>query len=362
MFSSITLWVSNSKQVAMYFVSQFGFTIVDYQGLEHGYTSTDTYTLKSNDIIFIIKACIIPEHNCLIARHLAVHGDSVKDIAFKVNDCEYVYKSAIERGAVHVSKPHIKNGYKVATIKTLTDITHTFVEEESDKSINRHQHRHQHQLNNINRILPSTLLVNIDHVVTNSPHMEPLVEWYERILNFHRYWSVDETQIHTKYSALRSTVVANDDETIKMPINEPVEGVDIMESQIQEYINFHGGPGVQHIALSTPNIIETVHALKLRGVDFLSIPQTYYDNLKSRLHMSKVVIESDLELIAKYNILVDFDEHGYLLQIFTKPITSRPTLFIEIIERHNFNGFGAGNFKALFESIEMEQAKRNQLI
>lgn len=358
MFSSITLWVSNSKQVAMYFVSQFGFTIIDYQGLEHGYTSTDTYTLKSNDIIFIIKACIIPEHNCLIARHIATHGDSVKDVAFKVEDCDYVYKHAIERGGVSVSKPHIKNGYKIATIKTLTDITHTFVTfVEGDEY--KHTTLPPQQLNSINKVLPPTRLVNIDHVVTNSPHMEPLVEWYERILEFHRYWSVDETQIHTEYSALRSTVVANKDETVKMPINEPVTGK--KESQIQEYINFHGGTGVQHIALLTHDIIETVSALKQRGVDFLSIPRAYYDNLKSRLLMSKIVIESDLELIAKYNILVDFDENGYLLQIFTKPITSRPTLFIEIIERHNFNGFGAGNFKALFESIEIEQAKRNQL-
>jgi 4-hydroxyphenylpyruvate dioxygenase len=357
MFSSITFWVSNSKQVAMYFVSQFGFTIIDYQGLEHGYTSTDTYTLKSNDIIFIIKACIIPDHNCLIARHLAVHGDSVKDVAFKVNDCDYVYTRAIERGGVSVSKPHIKNGYKMATIKTLTDITHTFVEGDEYK-----QTVPFHQLNSINRVLPPTMLVKIDHVVTNSPHMEPLVKWYEHILEFHRYWSVDETQIHTKYSALRSIVVANEDETVKMPINEPVEGVGKKESQIQEYINFHGGSGVQHIALLTHDIIETVYALKQRGVEFLSIPQSYYDNLKSRLLMSKVVIESDLELVSKYNILVDFDEDGYLLQIFTKPITSRPTLFIEIIERHNFDGFGAGNFKALFESIEIEQAKRKQLI
>jgi len=347
-FSQITFWVSNSKQVAMYFVSQFGFDIVDYQGLEHGYKSTETYTVKAGNVVFVIKACIIPDHNCVIARHLSVHGDSVRDVAFKVNDCHEIYKKAIERGAVSVSKPHIKDGQTIATIQTLTDITHTFVEGEKE---------FQHVDNSINKLLPPTNLQQIDHVVTNTSHMEPIVQWYENVLEFHRFWSVDETQIHTEYSALRSTVMANQDETIKMPINEPAPGK--RESQIQEYINYHGGTGVQHIALLTNDIIETVSALRQRGIDFLTIPPSYYTNLKARLEMSNKTIDADLQVIEKYNILVDFDEHGYLLQIFTKPITSRPTLFIEIIERHNFDGFGAGNFKALFESIEIEQSRRH---
>lgn len=346
-FSQITFWVSNSKQVAMYFVSQFGFNIVDYQGLEHGYKSTETYTVKAGNVVFVIKACIIPDHNCVISRHLLVHGDSVRDVAFQVNDCQEIYKKAIERGAISVSKPHIKDGQTIATIQTLTDITHTFIQGERE---------YQTTINSINNILPCTNLVQIDHVVTNTSHMEPIVQWYENVLEFHRFWSVDETQIHTEYSALRSTVMANQDETIKMPINEPAPGK--RESQIQEYINYHGGSGVQHIALLTNDIVETVSALKQRGVDFLSIPSSYYTNLKTRLELNNKTIDADLEMIAKYNILVDFDEHGYLLQIFTKPITSRPTLFIEIIERHNFDGFGAGNFKALFESIEIEQMNR----
>lgn len=349
MFSQITFWVSNSKQVAMYFVSQFGFNIVDYQGLEHGYISTETYIVKSDKIVFVIKACIIPEHNCVISRHLATHGDSVRDIAFDVKDCQYVYDKAIERGAISVCKPHIKNGCTIATIQTLTDITHTFIE-----GIYKYRYNFD---NLINVVLPDTNLVQIDHVVTNTSHMEPLVQWYEKVLEFHKFWSVDETQIYTEYSALRSTVMANQDETIKMPINEPAPG--LRESQIQEYINYHGGPGVQHIALLTNDIIETVFALKQRGVEFLSIPSSYYSNLRVRLEMNKKTIDRDLEMIEKYHILVDFDENGYLLQIFTKPITSRPTLFIEIIERHDFDGFGAGNFKALFQSIEMEQINRH---
>ena len=352
-FSQITFWVSNSKQVAMYFVSQFGFNIVDYQGLEHGYTSTETYTVKAGNVVFVIKACIIPDHNCVIARHLSVHGDSVRDVAFQVEDCEYIYKKAIERGAVSVSKPHTKDGQVIATIQTLTDMTHTFIQ-------GKREYKNTFELNSINHVLPSTNLVQIDHVVTNTSHMEPLVEWYEKVLKFHKFWSVDENTIHTEYSALRSTVMANQDETIKMPINEPAPGK--RESQIQEYINYHGGTGVQHIALLTNDVIETVSALKQRGVEFLTIPPSYYTNLKARLELSKITIDADLEIISKYNILVDFDDNGYLLQIFTKPITSRPTLFIEIIERHNFDGFGAGNFKALFESIEIEQEKRHKLI
>jgi 4-hydroxyphenylpyruvate dioxygenase len=351
MFSYITFWVSNSKQVAMYFVSQFGFDIVDYQGLEHGYISTETYTVKTGNVVFIIKACIIPDHNCVISRHLSVHGDSVRDVAFKVNDCHHIYNKAIERGAVSVSKPHIKDGQMVATIQTLTDITHTFIQGEKE---------YLHTVNPINTILPSTNLQHVDHVVTNTSHMEPLVQWYENVLEFHKFWSVDETQIHTEYSALRSTVMANQDETVKMPINEPAPGK--QESQIQEYINYHGGTGVQHIALLTNDIISTVSALRQRGVEFLTIPPSYYTNLKARLTLSDKIIDADLEMIEKYNILVDFDENGYLLQIFTKPITSRPTLFIEIIERHNFDGFGAGNFKALFESIEIEQNRRKHKV
>lgn len=358
MFSYITFWVSNSKQTAMYFVSQFGFTIIDYQGMEQGYTSTSTYILQSDGgcggVYFIVKSCVLPEHGCVLSKYVTLHGDSIKDIAFKVDDCESIYHKAIEKGAISVCKPHVKNACVIATIKTMTDITHTFVEGQylalDDFTC--------YEMNAINKLLPPTNLELIDHVVTNTSHMEPLVEWYENVLEFHRFWSVDETQIHTEYSALRSTVMANQDETVKMPINEPVPG--LRESQIQEYINFHGGSGVQHVALLTKDIITTVSALKQRGVDFLTIPKSYYTNLKARLQMNNKIIDGDLELIEKYNILVDFDENGYLLQIFTKPITSRPTLFIEIIERHNFDGFGAGNFKALFECIEMEQMNRSR--
>jgi len=189
--------------------------------------------------------------------------------------------------------------------------------------------------------------------------MEAAASWYEKMLDFHRFWSIDDKQLHTEYSALRSVVVSDFDENVKMPINEPAEGK--RKSQIQEYVDYYGGAGVQHIALRTDNIIDAVTRMRDRGCQFLTIPATYYDNLGKRLGEVGMEVKEDLEIIRKLNILVDFDDKGYLLQIFTKPLEDRPTFFVEIIQRRNHNGFGAGNFKALFESIEQEQAKRGNL-
>uniref|UniRef100_A0A914NT55 4-hydroxyphenylpyruvate dioxygenase n=1 Tax=Meloidogyne incognita TaxID=6306 RepID=A0A914NT55_MELIC len=183
---------------------------------------------------------------------------------------------------------------------------------------------------------------------------------YERVLAFHRFWSVDDSVIHTEYSALRSIVMANKEETIKMPINEPAKSRKAV-SQIQEFVDYYGGAGVQHIALNTSNIIKAIESLKFRGLQFLSIPDSYYLNLRERLEAAKMKIEEDINILQKLKILVDFDENGYLLQIFSKPCQDRPTLFNEIIQRHNHQGFGAGNFKALFESIETEQNERGNL-
>eukprot|EP00128_Syssomonas_multiformis_P003823 Colp12_sorted_trinity150504_noHs@24320 len=189
--------------------------------------------------------------------------------------------------------------------------------------------------------------------------MVPVCEWYEDCLQFHRFWSVDDSQMHTEYSALRSIVMTDYDEKVKMPINEPAPGK--RKSQIQEYVEYYGGAGVQHIALNCKDILTSVTALKARGVEFLDIPQKYYDNLRIRLKSSKTQLKESLDELQKLRILVDYDDEGYLLQIFTKPVEDRPTLFIEIIQRANHSGFGAGNFKALFESIEMEQDKRGNL-
>lgn len=198
-------------------------------------------------------------------------------------------------------------------------------------------------------------------MVGNQPddQMVSIAEWYERNLQFHRFWSVDDKQIHTEYSALRSIVVTNWEETIKMPINEPAPGK--RKSQIQEYVDYYGSAGVQHIALNTSDIISSVRNLKERGMDFLVIPDTYYDNLRARLKDAPITVKEDLTVLQELKILVDFDDKGYLLQIFTKPMQDRPTLFLEVIQRHNHQGFGAGNFKSLFEAIEQDQAQRGNL-
>jgi len=212
-----------------------------------------------------------------------------------------------------------------------------------------------------NKIAGIPKLEHIDHVVGNQPdlEMEPTAQFYEKYLDFHRYWSVDDSILHTEYSALRSIVMVDFDEVIKMPINEPAPGK--RKSQIQEYVDYYGGAGVQHIAMRTEDIIDTVVKMKARGVLFLTIPPAYYDNLFKGLEKSGLDVKEDLEKIRELNILIDYDDKGYLLQIFTKPVEDRPTVFFEIIQRRNHNGFGAGNFKSLFEALEIEQNKRGNL-
>ena len=201
----------------------------------------------------------------------------------------------------------------------------------------------------------------MDHCVGNQPDgkMVEVADWYKNVLDFHRFWSVDDSQVHTEYSALRSIVMTDYDRIVKMPLNEPAKAK--KKSQIQEYVEYHGGPGVQHIALRTRDIIKSIRALRARGVKFLTIPKTYYADLRERLKNSPVQVIEDLKIIEELNILVDFDDKGYLLQIFTEPVEDRPTLFYEVIQRHNHDGFGAGNFKALFTSIEKAQAERGNL-
>jgi len=205
------------------------------------------------------------------------------------------------------------------------------------------------------------LLDFVDHVVGNQPdlEMESASDWYLKSLMFHRFWSVDDSQIHTQYSALRSIVVTNYEETIKMPINEPATG--LKKSQIQEYVDYYGGAGVQHIALNTSDIITAIRHLKQRGAQFLKVPASYYNALRENLKKSKIVVTEDMDVLQELSILVDYDENGYLLQLFSKPMQDRPTVFLEVIQRHNHQGFGAGNFKALFEAIELDQEARGNL-
>ena len=271
----------------------------------------------------------------------------------------------MKNGATIVKEPWIEedeNGKVVlATISTYGDTTHTFVQRSEYKGIFLPNYSPITEKDPLESLLPVTKLNFIDHCVGNQPGLEMIsaCELYEKQLGFHRFWSVDDEQIHTEYSALRSIVMADWDERIKMPINEPANGK--RKSQIQEFVEYYGGAGVQHVALNTTDIIGAVQNLKDRGAEFLTIPGTYYTRLREKLAELKISISESIDELERLHILVDYDEKGYLLQIFTKPVQDRPTLFFEVIERHNHQGFGAGNFKSLFESIEMEQERRGNL-
>ncbi|KAG8597683.1 hypothetical protein GDO81_002355 [Engystomops pustulosus] len=337
-FHSITLWVSNAKQAASFYCNKMGFEPLAYKGLETGSRELVTHVVKQDKIIFLFVSPLTPG-NKEFGAHIQKHGDGVKDVAFEVQDCDFLVKKARERGAVIVKEPWIEEDkfgrVKFAVVQTYGDTTHTLVEKLDYNGI---------------------FLPGFQPPLFKDPLLPKL---YQKSLLFHRFWSVDDKQLHTEFSALRSIVVANYEETIKMPINEPAAGK--RKSQIQEYVEYYGGPGVQHIALNTSDIISAITNLKERGMEFMSVPSTYYETLRENLQTAKIQVKENLDLLEELKILVDFDEKGYLLQIFTKPVQDRPTLFLEVIQRHNHQGFGAGNFKSLFEAIEMDQAARGNL-
>uniref|UniRef100_A0A674A9G8 4-hydroxyphenylpyruvate dioxygenase n=1 Tax=Salmo trutta TaxID=8032 RepID=A0A674A9G8_SALTR len=322
-FHHVTFWVGNAKQAAVFYCDKMGFEPVAYKGLETGSREVVSHVIKQDKILFVFESALNPG-NEEMGEHLMKHGDGVKDISFQVEDIEFLIK---------VSKNQV-------SYATDTD-------------------RHTHPSLSLSR--PPGLLNFIDHIVGNQPDdaMVPVSDWYQNCLLFHRFWSIDDKQIHTQYSSLRSIVVTNYEETIKMPINEPAPGK--KKSQIQEYCDYNGGPGVQHIALNTSDIIQTIVNLRARGMDFLAAPDVYYESLRENLKTSKIKVKEDLKRLQELKILVDFDDKGYLLQIFTKPVQDRPTLFLEVIQRHNHFGFGAGNFKSLFEAIEKDQDARGNL-
>uniref|UniRef100_A0A8C8HHL9 4-hydroxyphenylpyruvate dioxygenase n=1 Tax=Oncorhynchus tshawytscha TaxID=74940 RepID=A0A8C8HHL9_ONCTS len=341
-FDHITFWVGNAKQAASYYCNKLGFEPLAYQGLETGCRDVVSHVVKQGKVSRAFYRIII-----LIFLDL------------------YHMCISRERGAIIVKEPYVlEDNYgrvKLAVLQTYGDTTHTFVERTAYKGLflpGFHPPLHRDPLL---AKLPSGLLNFIDHVVGNQPNdeMVPVVEWYQKNLLFHRFWSVDDKQLQTDFSALRSIVVANYEETVKMPINEPAMGK--RKSQIQEYVEYYGGPGVQHIAMNTSDIITAIRNLKERGMEFMCVPDTYYQLLRKNLKHSQVRITEDLDILEELKILVDFDDSGYLLQIFTKPVQDRPTVFLEVIQRHNHQGFGAGNFKALFEAIEADQNARGNL-
>eukprot|EP01137_Pigoraptor_chileana_P010723 Opistho-2@60670 len=366
-FDHVRFWVGNAKQAATYYCTRFGFEPLGYRGLETGDREVVSHVIRKNNVTFVFESALNPG-NKEMGDHLVTHGDGVKDVAFGCENARGIYEFAIANGARSVRAPWEEtdeNGTVVmATIQSYGDTTHTLVDRTSwkgDNTVFLPRYRKSSTPDPLLAGLPDTHLGFVDHCVGNQPDlaMVPVCEWYEKTLQFHRFWSVDDTQMHTDYSALRSIVMTDYDEVIKMPINEPAPGK--RKSQIQEYVEYYGGAGVQHIAINVPDILAAVQNLRARGVEFLTIPTKYYDNLRARLRTASIKVKESLDVIQDLHILVDYDEGGYLLQIFTKPLEDRPTLFIEIIQRFNHQGFGAGNFKALFESIEIEQERRGNL-
>jgi len=298
-------------------------------------------------------------------EHLKQHGDGVKDVAFTVDDVQGIYARAIQHGAKSVRAPEElsdeSGSVVVAAIQTYGDTIHTLVQRNDYKGAFLPGYKPVTDIDPHSSTLPAPGLHFVDHIVGNQGdnEMEIVCRWYEDKLQFRRFWSVDDSQIHTEYSSLRSIVMTDQEEHVKMPINEPANGK--RKSQIQEYVEYYGGAGVQHIALNTPDIITAVSSLRSRGVDFLKVPSTYYTDLRKRLAQASIRVKEEIDALEKLHILVDFDDAGYLLQIFTKPVEDRPTLFFEVIQRNNHQGFGVGNFKALFEAIERDQAARGNL-
>jgi len=349
----IELYVGNGVQAAHYFTHALGFRESAYAGLETGMRDRACHLVEQGRIRFLLTSPLHGSNE--IARHIAEHGDGVKVVALAVPDAEEAYRIAVRRGARGLDEPHEESdeqgAVRLATIATYGETVHTFVERDGYEGA----------------FLPGfepreggeegDFFAGIDHVVGNVElgRMEEWVAYYERVFGFTEMIRFSDEDISTEYSALMSKVMADGKGRIKFPINEPAEGQ--RKSQIEEYLEFYGGPGVQHIALATTDIIDTVRTLQDRGVEFLRTPDSYYRELPERIGE----IDEDLADLNELGILADRDDEGYLLQIFGKPLSDRPTLFIEVIERHGARGFGEGNFKALFEAIEREQERRGNL-
>ena len=356
----VEFYVGNAKQAAHFYKTAFGFQSLAYSGLETGSKDSVSYVLKQDKIRLVLTTPL--NSKSPINNHIVKHGDGVKVVALWVEDAKSAYEETTKRGAKSYMEPVVEKdefGEVVrAGIYTYGETVHMFVERKNYTGTFMPGFREWKSDYNPE----PTGLKYIDHMVGNVGwgQMNTWVKWYEDVMGFENFLSFDDKQIHTEYSALMSKVMSNGNGRVKFPINEPAKGN--KRSQIEEYLDFYEDSGVQHIAVATDDIIKTVSALKGRGVEFLPPPpQAYYDDIPNRLGVHRDMMKEDIKELQKLSIMVDADEEGYLLQIFTKPVEDRPTLFFEIIQRMGAKGFGAGNFKALFESIEREQALRGTL-
>ena len=349
----VEFWVGNAKQAAFFYRHAFGFSEVAYSGLETGRRDACSYVLQQGKARFLLTTPLTPDGP--MAEHVRLHGDGVRDIAFQVDDADAAFEAAVSRGAQPAVEPYDDadphGRIRRAAVHTYGDTVHSFISSDDYQG----------------PFLPGfeardtpgrdAGILRVDHIVGNVElgRMNEWADWYSRVLGFKRYISYDDKDISTEYSALMSVVMSDDSYSIKFPINEPAGGK--RKSQIEEYLQYYRGPGVQHIALLTADITQTVSALREQGVEFLRVPASYYEALPGRVGE----IDETLSTLRTLGILVDRDEEGYLLQLFTRGVEDRPTLFFEIIQRKGSRGFGKGNFKALFEAIEREQALRGNL-
>jgi 4-hydroxyphenylpyruvate dioxygenase len=356
----IEFWVGNAKQASQFYRAAFGFHLVAYRGPETGVRDRASYLLQQEKIRFVLTTPIRPDLSDearMVADHIYRHGDGVRDLALWVDDAREAYAKAVERGAVSAQEPRVikddDGEIVIAAIRTYGDTIHSLVERRNYRGLFMPGFRPVTP-----RYQPAPVgLKYVDHCVGNVElgRMNTWVQFYGDVMGFRNLLTFDDKDISTEYSSLMSKVMANGNDRIKFPINEPAAGK--RKSQIDEYLEFYQGPGVQHMALATDDIIATVTALRDRGVEFLTVPTMYYEELQGRVG----AIDEPLDVLASLGILVDRDPDGYLLQIFTKPVEDRPTVFYEIIQRKGARSFGKGNFRALFEAIEREQAARGNL-
>jgi 4-hydroxyphenylpyruvate dioxygenase len=352
----VEFYVGNAKQSSHYYRSAFGFSLVAYCGPENGVRDRVSYVLQQDKIRLVLTTPLLPDHP--ITQLITLHGDGVHDIALWVDDAESAYRETTKRGGKSVLEPTtLKDEFgviKKAAIATYGDTIHTFIERKNYSGVFMPGYKAIEARDVVARPVG---LKYIDHMVGNVGwgQMNVWVKFYEEVMGFKMFKHFDDADISTEYSALMSKVMSNGNERIKFPINEPAHGK--RKSQIEEYIEYYHGAGVQHIACATDNIIDTVAKMKAQGVDFLRVPNTYYKDLTARVG----TIDEPIEELAKHGILVDRDDEGYMLQLFSKPVEDRPTLFFEIIQRKGSRSFGKGNFKALFEAIEREQELRGNL-
>ncbi|RKP10685.1 4-hydroxyphenylpyruvic acid dioxgenase [Thamnocephalis sphaerospora] len=360
-FDHVTYWVGNAKQAASFYTTRYGFKQLAYRGLETGHRSVCSHVISLGNIVFVFQSALTP-NNKEISSHHATHGDGVKDVALTVEDARAVWQYAVNNGARSIRAPWEETDEHgtvvMATIATYGDTEHTFVERKNYSGPFLPGFSPPRAVDPLEELLPHVPLDVIDHVAGNQPEsgIASARQIYEKQLHFRRFWSVDDVATHTEYSSMLTMVVADHSTKIRLPLNEPTAGK--KRSQVQEYVDYYGSAGVQHIALRTDDIITAVDNMRKRGAVFLTVPPEYYKELRKKLQTSRIKIAESLDELQRLSILVDYDEKGYLLQTFIMPMQDRPTAFLEIIQRNNNQGFGVNNFQALFEAFEREQEAR----